>query len=159
MSANILTKGGSSAEAGEKRRIGGKTYICAYRASALAIGVPVIITNTAAAVDTAGYTPVAVVPGTLATHNAYCGVTNKTISSAGWYWFQIQGLANVYVLGASSVVVGGVLSLTAAGTNLVATNSTGVETTATCAISQVAYTTASAALKSVFLTGGPVQVP
>lgn len=139
--------------AGDIQVIGNNRFICAYTAiSSLDAGKPVMITTGPEL--TYGYTPVAIAPAQTDL-NVLIGVRDKAISAAGWYWFQIKGLCNAYVLGAAGIVVGAGLQVTAAATNFTVDFSTGEPSPmgSTVAVNKAIYTTTTAALKSVYLTG------
>ena len=155
--ADLYTIGASASEMGKIKEIGNKTYICAYTAlTSLAAGCPVLIAT--GKVATYGYTPVATAPATTAgsPDTNLVGICPVAITAAGFYWFQIRGLATAYVLGASTIVPGNLLKVTAAGTNFLIDGT--VLSTTTCAVAQETYTTTTAALKSIYLTGRGVTI-
>lgn len=157
MSSNILTIGASADRAGEVVNQGNKSYICAYTAiTSLAKGIPVMIQGSA--VNNGGKTPVAVACATTAIPTSLIGVCTSTIAAAGWYWFQIRGLCNAYLLSSTACLPGGMLQVSNGGTNFNASVTTFVELTSTSAICQVTFTSGATALKSVFLLGHGSQI-
>lgn len=154
--SETLRRTGSTGEAGGIIAVGGKRYICAYTAlTNISIGQPLAISIHASS----AYSPTAIAP-TESEYLRYIAVSPWGIDAAGWYYFQISGKCNALVTGNTSLTTGIPLTVTSAATSFTLDSTTGGALSASVAAvyEGAAYTTASAALKAVYLTGIPCQV-
>ena len=140
----------------------GSEFQYVYCAAAVAIGEVVMIGTSGA--GTAGLDPCVVTPATGLIGRAGVGI--YAISADSWCWVQVKGPCGpVYtkgankqgasVYGSGSLAVGSTLKLSN-GNRYFVYDAASATSASTVAISQVAYTTGAAALKSVYLTGATV---
>ncbi len=152
LSTSIDTLGGV---AGAIKRDGNKAYIyCYVQASALA-GQPLVLSFTGVP-GASGTNPGT---ATAATSSVYQLIVVPPVAqgaTAGFQWCQFKGDAQVLVDGTTDVAIGDFLKCTNTATSLSKDNTT--RQTTSVAISQVAYTTNSAALKAVYLLGDRVTI-
>lgn len=136
--------------AGAIKKDGNREYVYAYVSASTAVGTPLVLTFDGATATN----PKTAAP---ATSSVYQMVVFTTVlsSTAGFQWCQYKGDATVLVDGTTDVAQSDFLKVSNGGTALV---KDGTIATTSIAISQVAYTTNSAALKAVYLLGVRVTI-
>jgi hypothetical protein len=157
--SDILRTLGFAQEAGTRMWLGAKQYICAYwdGATPAAIAAGSIW---ALSYDTGANArcPIVIAP-VMRTHRQTIVVAPKDLPvAAGWYWFQIRGECNTLCDGGTTDIgIGDYLQI-ASGAAVLTVDHATVQSYRSVAVAKVAYTSGTAALKSVYLIGDPVFV-
>jgi hypothetical protein len=140
----------SSDQNGAIKREGNKVFMKAYvAASTMTAGQPYVLQNYDHGVQ-------AIAVATLGVAHTV-GIALETNTTAGDYWFQIQGPCEALVDGTTDVAVNAFLEVVNAGTALISDHGS-VRSTNSVAVAVDARTTDSAALASVWLIGDPVII-
>jgi hypothetical protein len=158
MSYDVLSQ--VPVEAGLVCEQGGKRYISAYYdgadPAALVIGGTVAIGREG--IGAAAHNPIAyAIAASVVVHMQ--GVSLVATTTAGFYWFQIQGEADVLVEGTAAVSIGDTLKAVAATPHLIQDTAMGTDLLATSiGIALEATTVAGPELKLVYLLGREATV-
>lgn len=138
--------------AGAHKTEGNKEFFFCYVATGVSAGQPRVMTFS----STTTAQPVASAPATITAYQQYV-VFPMIAGAADYQWCQFKGDASVLVNGTTDVAAGDFLKLINGGTSLIKDAAT--RSADSCAISQVAYTTDSAALTAVYILGERSNIP